>query len=365
MTDSTHEELSASLREQFLSLLTESLQIPAPSGREERMAQWVRSHLDEIGYAHETDAAGNISVRLPGRSPDAPLSVFAAHMDEIGVVVTHVEEDGTLRIDRSGSLSPFKIGERPLHFSGDNGSITGVLSFGSGHTSTFDAGIAWEDVTVITGLSKAQLQQKGIRAGSTGVPVAEGRGPFRMGAPDNPLVAAWTLDDRAGVIVLLQLLELLKKRNLQPPGPTIVAFTIHEEGGCHGAKTLAHREKPELFVAVDGCPWKPRTGVEVNDLPTTWSKDSAAHYDQKFIKVLSRAAENAGTHCQTAVLTNARSDASAVYDSGGAPRIAILGHARFNSHGFEVANLNAFPNVVRTLLELFRLDWSDETSQAF
>lgn len=347
------------IREQFLSLFKESLQIPSPSGREEQMAQWVRRHLDEMGYAHETDGAGNISVRLDGRNPDAPLSVFAAHMDEIGVVVTHIEDDGTLRVDRSGALSPFKIGERPLHFLGDNGSITGVLSFGSGHTSTFDQGIAWEDVRVITGLSKAQLQQAGVRPGSTGVPIAEGRGPFLMGDPNDPLVAAWTLDDRAGVILQLQLLKLLKEKNLQPPGPTVIAFTIHEEGGCHGAKILAHREKPEIFIAIDGCPWKPHTGVEVNDLPTTWSKDKAAHYDQRFIKVLYRAAENANTQCQTAVLTNARSDASAVYDSGAAPRMAILGHSRFNSHGFEVAKLSVFPNILQTLIELFKLDWFD------
>ena len=57
------------------------------------------------------------------------------------------------------------------------------------------------------------------------------------------------------------------------------------------------------------------------------------------------------------MLTNALSDASAVYDSGAAPRIGILGHCRFNSHGFEVAKLSVFPNVVNTLVELFKLDW--------
>jgi len=356
MLDNTHNNFIP-LRDQFVSLLEEFLQVPSPSGREEKMAALVRRHLDELGYAHETDGAGNISVRLEGRNPDAPLCVFAAHMDEIGVVVTHIEEDGILHVDRSGALSPFKIGERPLQFLGDDGSITGVLSFGSGHQSTFDQGIAWEDVHVITGLSKAQLIAKGIRPGSTGVPLAEGRGPILLGDANDPMVAAWTFDDRAGVIMQLQLLQLLKEQNLQPPSPTIIAFTIHEEGGCHGAKILAHREKPEIFIAVDGCPWKPHSGVEVNDLPTTWSKDRAAHYDQRLIKVLFQAAKNAGTQCQTAVLTNARSDASAVYDSGACPRMGILGHTRFNSHGFEVAKLNVFPNIVKTLVELFKLEW--------
>lgn len=321
------------------------------------MAAAVRQHLDKMGYAHETDGAGNISVRLQGRDPQASPCIVAAHMDEIGVVVTHVDEDGTLHVDRSGALAPFKIGERPLRIIGDHEDITGVISFGSGHTSTFDQGIAWEDVRVITGFSKEQLTEKGIRPGSTGVPLPVGRGPYLIGDSDDPMIAAWTFDDRAGVIMQLQLLQILKEQSIKPPRPTIVGFTIHEEGGCHGAKILSHREKPEIFLAVDGCPWKAHTGVEVNDFPTTWSKDNAAHYDQRLIKVLFQAAQNAGTQCQTAVLTNARSDASAVYDSGAAQRVGILGHCRFNSHGFEVAKLNVFPNVVNTLVELFKMHW--------
>ena len=108
---------------------------------------------------------------------------------------------------------------------------------------------------------------------------------------------------------------------------------------------------------MDGCPWKPHSGVEVGEFPTTWSKDRAAHYDQRLIKVFRRAAQNAGTQCQVAVLENARSDASAVYEAGAAPRIGILGHCRYNSHGFEVAKLSVFPNIVKTLTELFKLDW--------
>ncbi len=343
------------LQQQFLELLEELLQVPAPSGREEQMAALVRRHLDRLGYAHETDGSGNLVVRLEGSQPDLPVMMIAAHMDEIGVVVSHIEDDGTLCVERSGGLVPFKLGERPLIFLGDGDSIIGIPSFGTGHTTKFDSGIAWEDVHVITGLTKAQLLEKGIRPGSTGVPVAQGRGPFLLGTQESPLVAAWTMDDRAGVIVLLQLLQIWKERGLQPRRPTIVAFTVHEEGGCYGAKALAQRERPEVFVAVDGSPWKPRAGIEVNDQPTSWSKDFLIHYDQRLIVLLGQAARNAGTQLQTAVLTNASSDASAVYECGAAGRVAIIGHTRSNSHGFEVAQLNVFPNVVNTLVEFSQM----------
>jgi putative aminopeptidase FrvX len=282
--------------------------------------------------------------------------VFAAHLDEIGLVVTHLEDDGTLRVQRSGMLSPHKIGERPVEIMGDVKSITGVLSFGSGHTKAPGEGIAWDDVRVITGLSKEGLKKAGVRLGSTGVPVAEGRGPIVFGDSSNPSLAAWTLDNRAGVALQLQLLETLKAVSLKPPFPTIMAFTVHEEGGCHGAKVLAHREKPEIFIAIDGCPWKPGSGLEVDGRPAAWSKDELAHYDQRLLNTFCLAAKNAGTELQTAVLSSACSDASAVYSSGAAGRVGIIGHPRFNSHGFEVTNLSTFSNLLNTLVSLIKLD---------
>lgn len=338
----------------FLDLLTEMLAVPAPSGREEGMADLVRRHLDAMGYAHETDGAGNVLVRMEGRNPDAPLGIFAAHMDEIALVVTRIEQDGTLRAQRSGGLYPYKIGERPIRILGDAGNITTVISFGSGHGGS--PVTDWKDVRLLTGLSVEQLREAGIRPGSTGVPLPEGRGPIVFGDPSAPMMGAWTFDDRAGVAVQLQLLAKLKESGGKPPFPAIFAFTVHEEGGCHGAKVLANREKPEIFIAIDGCPWNAEMGISVDDRPVAWSKDQLAHYNQKLIGSLSLAAGNAGSELQTAVISVGYSDASAVYQNGGAARVGIIGHSRHNSHGFEVARLAVFSNVLNTLVALMALD---------
>lgn len=114
--------------------------------------------------------------------------------------------------------------------------------------------ITWSDVHILTGLSPAQLQTRGVRVGSAGVPVAVGRGPFLFGDAHDPLIAAWTLDDRAGVMTLLRLLACLKEEAIQPFCPTIIAFVTSEELGGYGAKHLARQAQPECFVAVDGAP---------------------------------------------------------------------------------------------------------------
>jgi putative aminopeptidase FrvX len=336
-----------------LPLLRELLAVASPSGREEKMAALVRRKLEEMGYDHETDPAGNVHVRLEGRDAEAPLCVLAAHMDEIGMVVTGIESDGKLRVARSGGLQPHKIGERPLNIIGDEQSIIGVLSLGAGHGLAADKAATWDSARVITGLSPHQLKEAGIRPGSTAVPVIEGRGPYVFGDPADPLIGAWTFDDRMGVLALLLLLQELKERGDKPRRPTIAAFTIHEEGGAHGAKVLAQRERPEFFIAVDGCPITPGSNIVADGRPVAWSKDAKAHYDQRLIRVLARAACDAGTELQIAVLGDGIfSDASAVYDCGAVPRVAIVGHARENSHGFEVARLSVVDNLVQTLHEL-------------
>lgn len=336
-----------------LTLFSELL-VAAPSGREEWLAEIVRRKLDEWGYAHETDAAGNVLVRLPGSKPSAPLICYAAHMDEIGMVVTAIEDDGSLRVDRSGGLYPWKLGEGPVEIIGDvvqsGGPVIGVLSMGSTHGGVGDKAITWKDVRVITGLSPAQLKERGVRPGSTAVPIQSMRGPVLFGPVDDPLVAAWTFDDRMGVVALLRLLERLTLEDLQPVHPTLIAFTIHEEGGGQGAKIVADRERPEIFISVDGAPIPAGAPLKLDGRPAIWSKDSLGHYDQRLVRSLMRAAERAGTELQPVVYNGAASDASMVFAVGGAYRVACFGHVRENSHGYEVARLSVFENMLATLV---------------
>lgn len=343
-----------------MDLFTELLSVPSPSGREEGVAQIVRARLDEWGVAHETDPAGNVLVRLPGQRADSPLCCLAAHMDEIGFVVTRIEEDGTLRVDRSGGLYPWKLGEGPVEILGDGAEpITGVLAMGSTHTaSAGSSAVTWNDVRVITGLSPQQLADAGIRPGATGVPARAVCGPVFFGDDADPLVGAWTFDDRMGVVALLRLLETLQREEKTPVYPTLIAFTVHEEGGGHGAKVVAHREQPDIFVAIDGCPIPPGAPLELDGRPGIWSKDRLTHYDQRLVRGLLQCARDAGTELQPVVYDGAASDASLVYSTGGAPRVACFGHVRENSHGYEVARLSVFDNLYRTLLA-FVTKWEE------
>ncbi len=334
-----------------LALFAELLSVPSPSSYEQQVAAIVRAKLDGLGYPHETDGSGNILVRLEGQQPDAPLLCLASHMDEIGFVVTKIESDGTLRVMRSGGLYPWKHGEGPVEILGDHGSITGVLSMGSTHTATGNKALEWSDVKVLTGLSPTELAAAGIRPGSPGVPTREVVGPIIFGTAADPLVGAWTFDDRMGVVMLLRILTILKEQGIQPLRPTLIAFTVCEEVGGLGAKVVAAREQPETFIAVDGSPIPPGAPLQIDGRPGIWSKDRLAPYDVQLLRDLAAAAERVGTQLQPVAYDSAASDASLVFAAGLTQRIACVGHVRENSHGYEVARVTVFENSVRTLVE--------------
>lgn len=334
-----------------LDLFTDLLAAPSPSGREERVARIIFDKVKALGYLPEVDAAGNVLVRLEGRDDGGPLTCVAAHMDEIGMVVTNIRDDGSLLVNRSGGLKPWKFGEGPVTILGDVDDITGVLSMGSTHTKGgANKAIEWDKVWVMTGLSPSQLAVAGVRPGSTAVPVQDGRGPLVFGDPADPMVASWTFDDRMGCVAMLRGLEILKETGGQAMAPIVFLFTVREEEGGFGAKAYAQRERPEIFISIDGCPIPPGVPLELDGRPGIWSQDSHAHYDQALLQELCGAAREAGTELQPVVYEVAASDASMAFAAGGADRIACFGHPRENSHGYEVARLSVFENVAKTLV---------------
>jgi len=333
----------------MMSLFGQMLAIPSPSGFEATMARFISEKISEIGFHSEQDAAGNVLVRLASKKKDAPLYVFAAHMDELGLVITGIEEDGSLTANRIGGLFPWKLGECPVEILTEKESIPAIISMGTGHGAKPDKALEWSDVRLITGLSVQELADAGVQVGCAAVPMPANRGPVLLGKGLDPLIGAWTFDDRMGCVVLLELLKKVKQDALEADFSLIVAFTTQEEVGGNGAKFLCHREQPDVFVAVDGSPIPAGSKLALDGRPALWAKDRLAYYDADLNKAFANAAMQAGTQAQLVVHEFAASDASLVKYAGAAGRIVCFGHVRANSHGFEVARLSVFDNMLNTL----------------
>ena len=144
-----------------------------------------------------------------GKNPDLGPIALASHMDELAMVITVINPDGTLQIRPSGGLHPWKLGECPVEIVTDGSeTIMGHLCFGSTHTTdpsdpnsqfaTGNRGITWPHCHLLTGLTPDELSKAGVRVGSTAVPAASVRGPHLFGPPDDPLISAWLFDNRGG-----------------------------------------------------------------------------------------------------------------------------------------------------------------------
>lgn len=335
---------------EIIQLFSELLAIPSPSGMEHRIADHIYQKCVEWGYTPKKDYSGNVYVKIPGQKESEETSCLAAHIDEIGLMVTKINSDGSLKVDRVGGTLTWKFGERPVEIYGEKKIIHGVTAMGSGHVAgSTQTRLEWKDVLIITGLTPEKLLSYGIKPGTLIVPIQSDRGPILFGEEEDPMIAAWTFDDKMGVVALLRLLKSIKERNVTPFMNLIIAFTTTEEIGCFGAKHLAQSLNPTYFIAVDGCPFASESPMELDDRPGIRIRDRTFFYSPSLIKALSEAATNAGTELQHLVYTTSGSDAGMAGNVGASPQAACIGHIRKNSHGFEVTYLSVFENLYKTL----------------
>lgn len=202
-----------------------------PSGQEEEIAGVIenlaRPYVDEISR----DALGNLICHKRGSGPKV---MFAAHMDSIGLMVTHVEENGLLRVGKLGGVRPASVLHAPVRFrNGTRGTI-------ACNADAEPAKLKLDDLYIDTGASTAE----------------EARARADVGDPavyDTPVrdlgdkILAPYLDDRIGCAVLLLAMEKLG----QTDNDLYFVFTVQEEVGTRGAATAAYAIEPDYALAVD------------------------------------------------------------------------------------------------------------------
>ncbi|MFW9777739.1 MAG: M20/M25/M40 family metallo-hydrolase [Candidatus Heimdallarchaeota archaeon] len=338
--------------QEFIELLA----IPSPSGMEDQIADYIYHKCNKWGYDPQKDLAGNVYVQVGGRKQSEETCCLASHIDEIGLMVTKINDDGTLGVERVGGSLTWKYGERPVDIFGDNATISGVTAMGSGHAAGSVQKLEWKETSVITGLTPENLKSYGVKPGTLITPSQSERGPIFFGEESDPLIGAWTFDDKIGVAILLHILKTLKAQNVTPVVNLIVAFTTREEIGCFGAKYLAQSLTPTYFIAVDGCPIASESPTELDSRPGIRVRDRGYFYSTRLNQALSDKAKNAGTELQQLVYTTSGSDAGQVGSIGASPQTACIGHIRKNSHGFEVAYHSVFESLYKTLWE-FVTSW--------
>ena len=318
------------------------------------MREAVATHARRLNCALETDARGNLLIALPGseKIPDRPEIIVMAHLDEIALIVVRLEADGRLVVASLGGLFPWKWGEGAVLILAPGGGLTGIVSFGSIHTSDAESiaaqakerALTWADARVFTGLTFEELEALGVRAG-TRVTLHPSR---RQVTEIGKFVAGPFLDDRADLAAMLIALENMTDAPAQWRERILFAATAAEEVGGQGALWLLRQRPATVGIALEIGPRVPETPFPLDGQPTVWVNDSYSAMQASDIEMVARAAERIGQHPHFQALSRGGSDASCGASYGLVARPITLAFGAENSHGVEIMHKDA----VATLADL-------------
>ncbi len=338
-----------------LALVRELVAIPGPPGQEDDVRDAVAAHADRLGCVHATDARGNLLIAPPGANalPAKPSVVVMAHLDEIALLITRVEDNGQLIVTNMGGAYPWKWGEGPVTILAPNAPLTGILSFGSIHSSASSHSavrakgepLTWDMACVFTGLPCEDLAAHGVRPG-TRVALH----PFqRLLTEFGDFASAPFLDDRADLAALLLVLEGWTggAANDSIAGGVLFAATAAEEVGGQGALYLLRKYQPEIGLALEVGPNVPEAPFTLDSQPTVWVNDSYSAMRPADIALVADAAQSIGLAPHFQALARGGSDASCAAAQGLVARPMTLAFGAENSHGHEIMHRDAVDNLAK------------------
>ena len=226
-----------------LDLLRDLCAAPAPTGFEAPVQDIVRRRLSAL-CEPQGDPLGDVWGTVAGQG--APSVVVTAHADQIGLIVTYVDENGYVSFDKIGGVDPQLLPGRNLVVHGAGGPVNGVVGRRPSHKMTKEERAKapelhdqWLDVG-------ASSRDEALKLLQIGDPITFPAGflPLSGGRYASPAI-----DNRAGVYVCLRALEHYAEA---PAAADLTALlTVHEETTFMGAKAMAIRWQPDVIVVVD------------------------------------------------------------------------------------------------------------------
>ncbi len=329
---------------ELVKLIKELVMVPGVSGFEDPIRRYLLERVKESNP--EVDAVGNIYVTLG--EGDEHIA-FMAHMDEIGFVTTHIEENGYVRFSPVGGVDDRMLYGRVVEIFTDTGIIYGVIGLIPPHLSTAEdrkKQPTWKELAIDVGArDKKDALNMGLR------PVLPGRWRKDFVVMGNYIVTRG-IDDRAGCAVLLELLERIESKKLKKKVTLI--WTIQEETGLRGAEAMAERMDFDEVYAIDTMTSGMMPGVPYHLSPVTPGEGPAIRFiDRRGIssgilkdKVLRIAREN-GIPVQLAI-TGGSTDAAAVFVHG-IRALPICIPVKYTHSPVEMSHLADIKNTVELL----------------
>lgn len=341
-------------------LLEELTNAPGISGQESAVRQIVARELRGMGAKVSTDGLGSVVGEFAGAA-GAPRIMLAAHMDELGLMVKYISEDGFIKFLPIGGWFDQALVDKRWVVHTDKGPVAGVtgiktvhISSPSDRTHVFTRDELFIDVGA---RNKAEAEAMGIRPGQMITPDS------RFARLGEGAYVAKAFDDRLGVAVMLEAVRRLSA--IQRVNHIFAVGTVQEEIGLRGAQTSSQAVRPDLGISVEVGVAGDYPGVGPNQAqerlgggPGLFLHDSSMLPNLKLRDFFFRVAKEKSIPLQPELLTGYGEDGAQMQKwSTGTPAVNFTVPVRY-LHSFNgVIRREDFDRAVDLLVEvLLRLD---------
>lgn len=323
-------------------ILKELCMLDGTSGHEDKIREYIIAHLP-ANCEHRTDALGNLIVFKKGRNEAKNKVMIAAHMDEVGVIVTHIDDKGYLKFTTVGGITPAVLAGRTVRF--ENGTV-GILGIKPIHlTEKSDEGNLpdTDKMYIDIGADSKEDAEKRIAPGDVAVFNEE------FIALGKNKVCSKALDDRMGCCAMLTLLH----EDLE--ADAYFVFTVQEEIGLRGAGTAAFQVAPDYAIVLEGttaadlpdADEQKKVCIQGKGATVSFMDRATVYLPQLYNRAMELAKKN-NIPVQTKTMVAGGNDAGSIHKAGaGVQVITVNVPCRYIHSGSSVADLRDYDSVLR------------------
>ena len=253
--------------EKEIKLVEELCMTPGISAHEENIAGILERELKDVADEIEIDAMGNFIATKKGSSKKGPKVMLAAHMDEIGLMVRYIDDNGFIRFSTVGGVNDQMLMNQTVVIHSRNGDFTGVIGSKPPHVTKPEKKkkvVPFDEMFIDIGAKDKEQVEEMVRIGD---PIT-----FKtwFEAFPNNLVMCKALADRLSYFVMTDVLNRIDSK------ATVYGVgTTQEEVGLKGAKVVSYKLNPDMAFALDVTLSGDHPGIKPDEAPVVIGKGPA------------------------------------------------------------------------------------------
>lgn len=319
------------------NLLKDILKVYGPASNESKIRDFIRNEVEDYVDDIYVDTLGNLITHKKG---DGKKIMIAAHMDQIGLMVTDIDENGFIRFTNVGGISPdISLSQKVIFQNGVQGIIFN-------EPLVDNKKLKLENMYIDIGVFSKEEAEKKVHIGDICIYDSDS-------IINENVVFGPYLDDRIGCYIAIETIKQIKETT----NDLYFVFSVQEEVGLRGAKTAAYRINPDIGIALDvtsngDTPKAKRFAVGLNKGAAIKVKDNSIIAHPKVKNTLVELAQRNNIKYQMEVLEFGGTDSGAIHlTREGVPSGVISIPTRYVHSTVEMASLNDIKNSLDLLIK--------------